>query len=97
MSSIRAATVNNVTYEIGDAWDVTATVASGTPNTITFQHIDDLSRYGYEVYIYVTSSSTNKSPYTKLKTIVDEETNDMTLIYETDADAGATAKLRAIR
>lgn len=97
MSNIRTITVNNVTYDVADDWVATETVASGTPNTITFSSIDDTTSYGYDVYIDVTSASTNKAPYAKLSSISGSGTSSMTLVYQTDADVGATAKLRRIK
>ena len=81
-------------------------IAQGSPNngTITFTNIDDayyttyIGVHAYEVYIDVTSSSTNKSPYAKLSTISGEGTSSMTLVYDTDADNGTnTACLRLIK
>ena len=80
-----------------DDWVKTSSVVSGSPNTITFTGINDTTSYGYDVYINVTSASTNKSPYAKLITITDSGTSSMTLVYETDADSGASAKLRRIK
>ena len=68
---------------------------------ITFSGIDDTinsGNCGYEVFIEITSASTNKSPYAKLNTISGEGTSSMTLTYDTDADNGTgTARLRRIR
>ena len=81
----------------GDNWEMTTDISNGT---ITFSGIDDTINSGgcgYEVYIKVTSSSTNKSPYASLTSVSGEGTSSMTLIYETDADNGTnTAKLRRI-
>ena len=85
---------SNVTVVLDD-WAATATVASG--GTITFTGVDDTDNNGYDVYIQVTSSSTNKAPYAKLTTVSGEGTSSMSLTYETDADSGATAKLRRIK
>lgn len=79
-------------------------VATGSPNNgvLTFTGIDDTVysgvTHGYDVYIDVTSSSTNKSPYAKLTGISGEGTSNMTLTYETDADNGTnTATLRLVK
>ena len=85
---------SNVTVVLDD-WAATSTVASG--GTITFTGVDDTDNNGYDVYIQVTSSSTNKAPYAKLTTVSGEGTSSMSLTYETDADSGATAKLRRIK
>lgn len=84
------ATANIVT----DEWAATATVSSGS---ITFTGVDDTDNNGYEVFITVTSSSTNKAPYAQLNTISGEGTSSMSLTYTTDADNGATCKLRVIK
>ena len=81
-----------------DSFIATANVVSGV---ITFSGIDDTinsGNCGYEVFIEITSASTNKSPYAKLNTISGEGTSSMTLTYDTDADNGTgTARLRRIR
>lgn len=97
MANIRKITVNNVTYDVADDWVKTVSVASGTPNTISFVGINDLDSYGYDVYIDVTSSSTVKAPYAKLVNTSGNGTSFMTMIFETDADVGSTAKLRRIK
>ena len=66
-----------------------ATVSSGQ---VTFT-VDDTGTKGYDVFFVITSSSTNKSPYAKLNTLSGEGTSSCTLVYDTDADNGATAKL----
>lgn len=89
----------NVTANIiVDDWVKTSSVVSGSPNTVTFSGIDDSGNYGYDVYFNITASSTNKSPYAKLTTVTGAGTSNMSLTYETDADAGSNnAKLRKIR
>ena len=79
-----------------DKWHtISATVSSGQ---ISFSGIDDSAgTNGYEVFIDVTSSSTNKNPTVTLNSISGEGTYTMSLTYDTDADNGATAKLRIIR
>lgn len=77
-----------------DDWIKTESVSNGS---ITFTGINDTTSYGYDVYVDITSSSTNKSPYAKLTTVTNSGTSSMTLVYETDADNGATAKLRRIK
>ena len=77
-----------------DSYIATATVSN---NTITFTDINDTVTSGYEIYIDITSASTNKSPYAKLTTITGSGTSSMTLVYETNADNGATAKLRRVK
>ena len=80
-----------------DSFVATATVAN---SAISFTGIDDTvnsGNCGYDVYIVVTSTSSNVSPYAKLTTISGDKTSSMSLTYETDADNGATAKLRRIK
>lgn len=78
-----------------DDWAATATVASD--GTITFTGVNDTNNDGYSVFVQVTSSSVNKAPYAKLTTLSGEGTSSMSLTYETDADSGATAKLRRLK
>lgn len=89
-NSSTAATANIVT----DDWVATATVSSGS---VSFTGIDDTTSYGYKVFCNVTSSSTNKNPTAQLDTISGEGTSSMSLTYTTDADNGATCKLRRIK
>lgn len=84
------ATANIVT----DDWVATATVSSGS---VSFSGIDDSDNCGYEVFVQITSSSTNKNPSAQLSTISGEGTSSMSLTYTTDADNGATVKLRRIK
>lgn len=84
----------SATVELDD-WAATATVSSG--GTITFTGVNDTNNDGYDVYVQVTSSSINKAPYAKLTTISGDGTSSMSLTYETDADSGATAKLRRLK
>lgn len=80
-----------------DSYIATTTV---TNSAISFTGIDDTvnsGNCGYDVYIVVTSTSSNVAPYAKLTTISGDKTSSMSLTYETDADNGATAKLRRIK
>ena len=96
ITSFSANATSNQTFSvITDKWHtMTATVSSGQ---ISFSGIDDHANNGYEVFIEVTSSSTNKNPTATLNTISGEGTYTMSVIYDTDADIGATAKLRIIK
>lgn len=90
------ATSNQTFSVITDKWHtMTATVSSS--GQISFSGIDDHANNGYEVFIEVTSSSTNKNPTATVNTISGEGTYTMSITYDTDADAGATAKLRIIK
>jgi hypothetical protein len=78
-----------------DAWSTTATVSNGA---VTFSGIDDSAgTNGYRLYIDVTSSSTNKNPSREISSISGEGTSNMSITFTTDADNGATAKLRIIK
>ena len=78
-----------------DKWHTsTATVSSGQ---ITFTGVNDTDNNGYEVFFEITGSSTNKNPYATLNTMSGSGTSSMSVTYDTDADNGATAKLRIIR
>lgn len=96
ITSFSANATSNQTFSvITDKWHtMTATVSSGQ---ISFSGIDDHANNGYEVFIEVTSSSTNKNPTATLNTISGEGTYTMSVTYDTDADNGATAKLRIIK
>jgi len=82
-----------------DEYIATATVSSGS---VTFTGIDDTPNalnmtQGYEPKVWIDSNSINLSPYAKLTSASGFGTNNLTLIYETDADNGATIKLRVIK
>ena len=96
ITTFSANSTSNQTFSvITDKWHtMTATVSSGQ---ISFSGIDDHANNGYEVFIEVTSSSTNKNPTATLNTISGEGTYTMSVTYDTDADNGATAKLRIIK
>lgn len=81
---------------VTDVWHgSTATVSSGS---VTFSGIDDSAgTNGYKLFINVTSSSTNKNPTSQISSISGEGTSSMSITFTTDADAGATAKLRIIK
>ena len=77
-------------------------IAQGSPNngsvSFTFDDTVYTGVHGFDVYIDVTSASTNKKPYAVLSSISGEGTSSCTLTYETDADNGTnTAYLRLIK
>ena len=85
------ATANIVT----DHWHGTSgTVSSGS---VTFSGVDDSDNNGYELFVTVTSSSTNKNPTAQISSISGEGTSSMSIAFTTDADNGATCKLRIIK
>lgn len=79
-----------------DTWfGTTGTVSSGS---VSFSGIDDSAgTNGYELFVNVTSSSTNKSPSSEISTISGEGTASMSITFTTDADNGASCKLRIIK
>lgn len=84
------ATANIIT----DDWVKTGTVSSGS---VSFSGVDDTSNYGYEVFVQITASSTNKNPSVQVSSISGTGTSSMSVTYTTDADNGATCKLRRIK
>ena len=97
ITSFSANATSNQTFSVTtDKWHTMTTTVSSS-GQISFSGIDDHANNGYEVFIEVTSSSTNKNPTATLNTISGEGTYTMSVIYDTDADIGATAKLRIIK
>lgn len=86
------ATANIIT----DEWhSATGTVSSGL---VAFSGVDDSAgTNGYELFVNVTSSSTNKNPSAQIDTISGEGTASMSISFSTDADNGAIAKLRIVK
>lgn len=78
-----------------DEWVSTTTSVSNSQ--FTFTGLDDTQGYAYEPYIDITSSSTNKKPYATINTITGSGTSSMSVTWDTDADSGATVKLRLIK
>ena len=77
-----------------DEWAATSSVSS---SQISFTGVDDTNNSGYEVFIQVTDSSTNKNPTVKLNTLSGAGTASMSITYDTDADNNAVAKLRRLK
>lgn len=78
-----------------DTWfGTTGTVSSGA---VSFSGVNDTDNNAYELFVQVTSSSTNKNPTAQISTISGEGTSSMSISFTTDADNGATCKLRIIR
>ena len=78
-----------------DSWVTdTPTVSS---DSFTFTGLDDTQGWGYEPFVEVTGASTEKNPYATIDTITGSGTNNMSITYSTNADAGATVKLRIIK
>ena len=78
-----------------DTWfGTTGTVSSGA---VSFSGVNDTDNNAYELFVQVTSSSTNKNPTAEISSISGEGTSSMSISFTTDADNGATCKLRIIR
>jgi hypothetical protein len=78
-----------------DAWAGTRTVSGD--GTFSFNFLDDTQGWAYKPYVEVTGSSTNKNPTAQISSIAGAGTSSMTINYTTDADSGATVKLRIIK
>ena len=78
-----------------DEWfATTATVSSGT---VSFSGVNDTDNNAYELFVTVTGSSTNMNPTAQISSISGAGTSSMSISFTTDADNGATCKLRIIR
>lgn len=78
-----------------DSWIVAdSTVSSGQ---VSFSNIDDTGNRGYEPFALITSSSTNKNPTFKISSLSGDQTSNMSVTFTTDADNGATVKLRVFK
>lgn len=79
-----------------DGWFATSgTVSSGS---VSFSGVDDSAgTNGYQLFVNVTSSSTNKNPSSQISTITGSGTASMSITFTTDADNGATARLRILK
>lgn len=78
-----------------DTWfGTTGTVSSGA---VSFSGVNDTDNNAYELFVQVTDSSTNKNPSAQIDTITGARTSSMSISFTTDADNGATCKLRIIR
>ena len=86
-----SSTANIVTDEFSGT---TTTVSSGT---FSFSGLDDTKGYAFKPYIYVDGNSTNKNPTAQIASISGAGTASMSVSYTTDADNGATVKLRIIK
>lgn len=78
-----------------DGWTTAATVDSN--GQVTFTGLDDTKGWAYRPHIYVTSSSTNMNPSAEITTLTGTGTSNMSVTYTTDADIGASVKLRIIK
>ena len=91
-----ANTASSATVNIDtDMWKSGSTTVSN--GQFTFSGLDDTQGWGYTPYVNITDSSTEKSPYAKILTLTGAGTSNMSVTYETNADNGATVKLRIVR
>ena len=80
---------------VTDEWHgTTATVSSGS---FSFSGLDDTKGYGFKPFVQVDGNSTNKNPSAQISSISGAGTSNMSVTYSTDADNGATVKLRIIK
>lgn len=77
-----------------DEWAGSTTVNSGS---FSFSGLDDSQGWAYKPYVEITGSSTNKNPTAQVSSITGAGSSSMTVVYTTDADNGATVKLRIIK
>lgn len=75
-------------------YGTTATVSSGS---FSFSGLDDTQGWAYKPYVSITGNSTNKNPTAQISSISGAGTASMSVTYSTDADNGATVKLRIIK
>ena len=77
-----------------DDWTEYQTVSSGA---VSFSGLDDTQGYGYEPYVEVTDSSTNKNPSMEISSMSGSGTSSMSISFTTDADEGAKVWLRILK
>lgn len=97
-STVQTFTANQATNVaaniVTDEWHgLTKTVSSGMFNFT----VDDSKGYGYEVFVDITGSSVNKNPSYQISSISGSGTSSCDIYFTTDADEGATVKLRYIK
>ena len=78
-----------------DEWGAASTTVSS--GTFSFSGLDDTHGYAFKPYINVDGNSTNKNPTAQIASISGAGTSSMTISYTTDADNGATVKIRIIK
>jgi len=88
------ATNTSLSIDTDEWFSTSATVSSGS---VTFSGVNDTANNGYELFVQITSSSLNKNPTAQIDTLSGEGTSSMSITFTTDADNGATCKLRIIR
>ena len=74
-----------------DGWTSASTVANGS---VSFSGLDDTQGWSYHPVFWVDGNSTNLNPTAELSTISGTGTSSMSVTYTTDADNGASCKLR---
>ena len=79
---------------IDEFLSTTTTVSNGT---FSFT-VDDTHGYGYKPYVVIDSShNTNLKPHAELTSASGFGTSSLVLTYKTNADEGATVKMRVIK
>ena len=91
MVSIKKITVDSVVYAVGDDWEATTQVSNGS---FSFSGLDALE--AYKPFCDVDANSTNLNPTAQISSITGTSPN-LTVTWTTDADEGATVKLRIIK
>lgn len=80
-----------------DGWISTTPATTVSSGTFTFSGLDDRYGWGYKPFVEITDASTNKNPSAQISSISGSGTSSMSITYTTDADNGATVKLRVIK
>ncbi|MBQ1293159.1 MAG: hypothetical protein IIY21_03930 [Clostridiales bacterium] len=80
-----------------DGWISTTPATTVSSGTFTFSGLDDTKGWGYKPFVEITDASTNKNPSSQISSISGSGTSSMSITYTTDADNGATVKLRVIK
>lgn len=80
-----------------DGWISTTPATTVSSGTFTFSGLDDTKGWGYKPFVEITDASTNKNPSAQISSISGSGTSNMSITYTTDADNGATVKLRVIK
>ena len=88
------ATATSADIQTDYFWPTTTTVSSGT---FSFSGLDDTKGYGFKPWVQVIGTSTNKNPTASIASITGAGSSNMTISYTTDADNGATVKLRVYK
>lgn len=80
-----------------DEWLYQAYPSHVSSGQVSFSNIDDTKGYAFAPYFEINSGSVNLNPTATINMVSGAGTSSMTIIYDTDADAGSLAKLRIIK